>query len=107
MFRSFSTYKRRFAALLMTPLLIMSSLSLADIRPDQVRELTRTGKILPFETILDSVYAIKQGKLIEAELEKEDEQYIYDIEILDTHNRIWEFDVDAQTGAVLEFEQDD
>lgn len=48
-----------------------------------------------------------QGTVLEAEVESEDGTAIWEIEIRDADGTIYEVELDANTGAVLEIEEDD
>lgn len=48
-----------------------------------------------------------QGTLLEAEVESEDGTVIWEIEIRDADGTIYEVELDANTGIVLEVEEDD
>ena len=74
---------------------------------ENARELVNNGNILPLEKILETVYQSHQGKVLEVEFEREDNGYIYEIEILDKDNKIWELEVDAVTGKLLKVEEED
>lgn len=47
------------------------------------------------------------GTVTEAELEKEQQKLVWEIEIVTAEKQIFEVEVDAQTGAVLDVEEDD
>src|SRR5262245_25340819 len=74
---------------------------------DLARDLTQRGEILPLERVLEKTTAEYPGRVIEIELEQEHGRYIYEFEIVDSEGRVWELEVDAATGAVLEREQED
>ncbi len=71
------------------------------------RELVISGSIMPLEKILETVYKTHQGKILEVELEHENGAYIYEIELLDQNNKIWEMEVNAMTGELLKVEEED
>ncbi|MCP3850678.1 MAG: PepSY domain-containing protein [Gammaproteobacteria bacterium] len=70
-------------------------------------ELVNSGNILPLEKILETVYKTQQGKILEVELERENNGYIYEIEILDNNNKVWEMEINAVTGQLLKVEEED
>ncbi len=72
----------------------------------EVYELLRSGDILPLEKILDIIREQVQGQLLEVELEHDDEQLIYELEVLDKQGVVWEIEIDATTGTILKNEQD-
>ena len=47
------------------------------------------------------------GKVIEAELEHDDGILVWEIEVINDKNQIYEVEIDANSGAILEIEQDD
>ena len=47
------------------------------------------------------------GKVIEAELEKDDDETVWEIELVNANNEIYEYEINANTGAILESERDD
>ena len=47
------------------------------------------------------------GKVVETELEKEDETVVWEVEIVNNQNEVYEITIDANTGDVLEKELDD
>ncbi len=47
------------------------------------------------------------GKVIEAEIEKDDGLVVWEIEIVNNQNQVYEFEIDANSGAILENERDD
>ena len=73
---------------------------------DEAYELLRSGEILPLEKILEISREQVQGRILEVELEHEDELLIYELEVLDKQGIVWEIKVDATTGTIIEKEQD-
>lgn len=65
------------------------------------RDLVISGDIMPLNKILETVYKTHQGTILEVELEHRDNAYNYEIELLDENNKIWEVEVDAVTGKLL------
>ena len=74
---------------------------------DQVLELVEQGRILPLQTVLERADVKQAGQLLEAELEREDGTWVYELEVLDADGRVRELYYDAGTGERLpEFEDD-
>ena len=71
------------------------------------RELVVKGNIMPLEQILETVYKTHQGKILEVELEHENDGYVYEIELLDHNNRVWEMEINAITGELLKVKEED
>ena len=47
------------------------------------------------------------GKVIEAEIEHEDGAAVWEIEVIDSQNQMFEFEIDASSGDILEKELED
>ncbi|MES9825530.1 MAG: PepSY domain-containing protein [Candidatus Thiodiazotropha endolucinida] len=99
-------YKSTVKTLLMM-ILVISTLSLADEGYEEAKRLSESSAILPFEDLLPTIQALQPGRILELELEREEGDYIYEIEILDEQGAVWEFKVDAATGEILERELED
>ena len=80
----------------------------ADISQDAARDLRRAGTILALEEILDLVRERHpDARLLEAELERDDGRYIYEMEVLTREGQVRELETDAATGRILEDEAED
>ena len=77
---------------------------------ERARELVNTGAILPLSHFLEQVEKHHPGRIIEAELEYEayhgGRGYVYEIEILDREGQVWELEFHAETGELVEREQE-
>ncbi len=94
---------------LLSAFMILSPLTVAMADDDYIeaRRLLNSGEILPLEVILKNVRQIFPGKVLEVELEKEDQQIVYEIEILGGDGVIKEIYIDAKTGKLLLTKEDD
>ena len=90
-------------------LLAVCSLAVArDLDQDEALELRQKGIILPLEHLLETALGRHPGaRLLEAELEEEDDQYVYEVELLTDGGQVRELDLDAVTGRILKDEEDD
>jgi uncharacterized membrane protein YkoI len=68
---------------------------------DEIKQLRETGQILPMGEVRASAQAVQPGQLVEAELEREDGAYLYEIEILAADGTLHKLELDAATGEVL------
>lgn len=82
-------------------------LRFADMDIDDVMRLKESGEILPLESVLQRVREIQPGRVIEIELEKEDGRYVYELEVVDERGVVWDIDIDARNGELIERERDD
>lgn len=74
---------------------------------DRARRALEAGEILPLSEILESAHAMRPGRVIEIELERDDGRWIYELELVTPQGRLYEMEIDAATGTVLEIEEDD
>lgn len=88
--------------------LALAAGALADVSQDTARELRRDGVILALEEILEQVRKrYPAARLLEAELEKSDGRYVYEMEILTREGQVRELDVDAADATILDDEEED
>lgn len=98
----------RLHALLLVALLLGSAASAGGVDHREVLELRRQGTLLPFEEILQVIQKRYPGsQVFEVELDRDDDRYIYEVEILTATGQFRELELDARTGAVLEDELED
>ncbi len=69
--------------------------------------LVEMGTILPLESILETVREQRSGYILEVELERYRESYLYVIELLDDAGIVWEVEIDAVTGKILKIAMED
>ncbi len=71
------------------------------LRQDEVRQLRASGKILPMEDIITRVRTSQPGQIVEVELDREGDQYVYEVKVIDERDVIHKLELDASTGEVL------
>ena len=88
-----------------TLILILSSVGIAyasgKLDHNEIFQLRESGQIMSMEDVLRHAQSIQPGQLIEAELEREDDNYVYELKIIDAEGRLHKLELDAQTGDVL------
>ena len=78
-----------------------------DLDQDQALKLRKEGVIRPLETLLQRVNErYPNARLLEAELEEEDGQYRYEIEIL-VGDGVRELEISAMDGTIIKDKVDD
>lgn len=94
---------------LLLSLMALSPLQLAHAHGDNIeaRRLLASGEILPLESILKIIRPKYPGKIIEIELEEEKGHIVYEIEFLGEDGVITQVFIDAKTGKLLPFIEDD
>lgn len=73
----------------------------ADDDHDRVRRAVERGEILPLTDILKHANKAYPGQLIEAELEDEDGEMIYELVIISEGGRVYKLYYDARNGDLL------
>ncbi len=73
---------------------------------DVAYNLLQKGEILPLEKILQINHENMPGKVLEVELERENKQLIYEIEVLNEQGVVWEYKINAKTGKIIKKELD-
>lgn len=74
---------------------------------EEVWKLKERGEILPLEVLIARVRREHPGRLIEAELEREGDRYVYELEFVDETGKILEFYYDARTGELVKSKRKD
>ncbi len=99
--------KRSLSSLML--ILLPLTLAAQPIAPDYetARQAVDRGDMLPLEQILARIEARHPGRIVEVELEDEDGLWLYEIEVLTPGGRLIEIELDARTGAILGYEEDD
>ncbi|MEQ3642644.1 MAG: PepSY domain-containing protein [Paracoccus sp. (in: a-proteobacteria)] len=99
--------KRSLSSLML--ILLPLTLAAQPIAPDYetARQAVDRGDMLPLEQILARIQARHPGRIVEVELEDEDGLWLYEIEVLTPEGRLIEIELDARTGAILGYEEDD
>jgi len=79
----------------------------ADDDHNEAFELLNSGDVLSLEKILQLNKNNIHGKILDIELEHEDNKLIYELNILDNKGIVWEIKVDAKDGTIIKKELDD
>ena len=98
---------RRLSHLALLALLVPGLAWAGGLDQDDARRLFRSGAILPLERVLEVVRGYQPGRVIEVELDEDSRRYVYELEILAPDGRVWELEVDAATGRLLERKRED
>lgn len=78
-----------------------------DIDQDEALALTERGVIRPLQFFIEDALRRYPGRFLEAELEYDDDRYVYELEIVTHDRRVLELEYDAVTGALLDVDEDD
>jgi Peptidase propeptide and YPEB domain len=74
---------------------------------EQIRRLKESGRIRSLESVLEKIRRDYPGRIIEIELDDDDGSYTYELELVDEQGVVWDLEIDARTGKLLEKKQDD
>ncbi|MCK6188795.1 MULTISPECIES: PepSY domain-containing protein [unclassified Pseudomonas] len=91
-------------------LTLTAGLAQADVRPDQIEGLLKSGAVMPFDKLNAAAVNLHKGATItDTELDTKHgmaNEYVYEVDLTDTAGKKFEVKLDAKTGAVLENKQD-
>ena len=91
-------FKLIFVAL--TTTLILNTAS-ADSDHDRARSALISGEVLALRTILERLESNYPGQVLEVELERERDRWVYELKILQPDGKLLRLDVDGATGTIL------
>jgi uncharacterized membrane protein YkoI len=74
---------------------------------DRARRALEAGEILPLSEILRVATALRPGRVIEVELDRDDGRWLYELELVSPQGRLYEMEIDAATGEILATERED
>ena len=87
-------------------LLLIATPALADRDDhDQARHALEAGEILPLSAILAVAESARPGRVIEIDLERDGGRWIYELELVSPQGELYEMEIDAASGAVLDLER--
>lgn len=69
---------------------------------DRARQAVAAGLVLPLPVVLERLQKEMPGQVLEVELEREREAWIYEIKLLTPAGQLSKVKVDARTGAPME-----
>ena len=74
---------------------------------DDARRAVEMRQALPLTRIMEIAQTAVPGEIIEVELDRKHDRLIYEVDILTQTGRLRQVEIDAQSGAVLEVEDED
>ncbi|MCZ4305740.1 PepSY domain-containing protein [Zoogloeaceae bacterium G21618-S1] len=86
-------------ALLLSTALIAPGL--ADSDHDRARRALDAGQVMPLPAILERVALDYPGKVLEVELEDDDDRWIYEIKLVQPGGRLLKLEVNAADARIL------
>ena len=97
--------KRILIGLVSVLLWSLSAGTWADDDHYQSRRAFQAGEVMPLRTLLDKIEKDYPGQVLEVELEREQQQWYYEVKLLSDDGRLQKLIVDAKTGEVVGVKQ--
>ena len=69
--------------------------------------MQKAGEIMSMEDLLKRVHAQYPGKVVETELERKGDRYVYEVEVVSDQGVKHELQLDARTGELLNTAEDE
>ncbi len=93
---------RRLAPLLASALMLaIAPPAGADSDHDRARQALEAGEILPLKVVLEKLARDVPGQVMEVELERSSERWIYEIKLLQAGGALIKLKVDARDATVI------
>ncbi|WP_163559685.1 PepSY domain-containing protein [Halomonas sp. NO4] len=104
-----SRYARFFRPLTLPQTLLAAALALAlptlaDEHWHDLHEEVRQGRLVALPDILDWLETRYRGQVLEVELERDDGELRYEVEMLGPQGQVVEFEFDAESGKLIGME---
>lgn len=80
---------------------LSASVSADDNDQELARALTKSGEIVPLDSVIAKALAEAGGNLLEADLDTKNNSYVYELQILMSDGVVWEYVYDARNGALI------
>jgi len=93
-------------AFLLLILLAPVALLADDNDQELARKLTMSGKIVPLDMLIAKTLKETGGNLLEADLETDNDRYVYGIQVLMSDGVVWEFKYNARDGGLIKKEKE-
>lgn len=99
--------KPLFTLLLVLSLALAPALAQDISAPDYefARGAVARGEILTLAEVLGRLQASHPGRVVEVELEREDDMLIYEIELVTRDGRLVQIEIDAATGRIVDLDE--
>ncbi len=95
---------RRFLQIALTVMMTLTNsyaLASSDMDHDRARSALESGQILPLRVILEKIEPQFPGQVLEVELEKKHQNWIYELKILQPAGKLIKLKIDASNAVIL------
>lgn len=72
-----------------------------DVDHEDLRRALERNELVPLRTLFDWIEARYEGRIIEVEMDDDDDMLIYEVEMLTPQGNKIEFEFDARNGALM------
>lgn len=98
----------RYIVLLIISMMLCGAAMAKDLSQNEALKLREAGKIIALDELLTRIdNRYPNARLLDIELDEEDERYVYEVELITRDGVVRELLINAATGAILEDEIDD
>lgn len=74
---------------------------------DRLRDAVKRGDVLPLSVLQEKLRTSYPGDIIKVELDEDDGRFIYEFKVLQANGRLYEIEMDAKDGTILDVDDDD
>ncbi|WP_312949142.1 PepSY domain-containing protein [Agrobacterium sp.] len=74
---------------------------------DRLRDAVKRGDVLPLSVLQEKLRISYPGDIIKVELDEDDGHFIYEFKVLQANGRLYEIEMDAKDGTILDVDDDD
>ncbi|MEB2845649.1 peptidase [Rhizobiales bacterium RZME27] len=74
---------------------------------DKLRDAVKRGDVLPLSVLQEKLRARYPGDIIRVELDDDEDRFTYEFKVLQANGRLYEIEMDAKDGAILDVDDDD
>ena len=99
--RAFTSLVRVAATLLLAAGLLQPAAASGKGDHDRARAAVQAGEVMPLSALLERLQRSHPGQVLELELEREDDRWIYEVRLLQADGQLLKLELDARTAEVL------
>lgn len=74
---------------------------------DKLRDAVKRGDVLPLSVLQEKLRSSYPGDIIRVELDEDGDRFIYEFKVLQANGRLYEIEMDARDGRILDVDDDD
>lgn len=102
---SMKRLRQTLIALIVSAAVILPAAAVESGDHDRARRALEAGEILPLKTVLETIARESPGQVMEVELERKGERWVYEIKLLRSGGALVKLRVDASNGELIDRRQ--